>query len=102
MSILSRKSKIRWMPSIIQETMWQYLQAFGNGYLNGFLNECPDLESLTIYTDPDRPLGMDWMEDCEKKLREMTSAKIVILETGDSCGHQPWMAQTWGPQERSL
>lgn len=83
MSLLSGKSRIRWIPGLTREATWQYAQAGEKGYLSGFLNVLPDLESLTIDTDADRP---PWME---KKLREMTSAKIVILETGDSCGYQP-------------
>ena len=51
-----------------------------------FLNGLPGIESLTIHTDAH---GSPWLEACEKKLREVTSAKLVILGIGDCCGRHP-------------
>ena len=51
-----------------------------------FLDRLPDVESLTLYTEW---YGSDLMMHCEKKLRSMTSANLLVMGTGDNCGHQP-------------
>ena len=58
-----------------------------SGITLDFLNGLPGIESLIIYTDADGP---PWLERYKKKLREVTSAKLVILEIGDCCGLHPW------------
>ena len=50
-----------------------------------FLNELPDVESLTVYTDADGSLRV---EGCKEMFRGMTLAKLVILGRADRCGHQ--------------
>ena len=50
-----------------------------------FLDRLPDVESLTIYTEWHRS---DLMMQCEKKLRSMTSANLLVVGTGDSYVHQ--------------
>ena len=50
-----------------------------------FLDGLPDVGSLTIYTEWHGSISM---KDCEKKLRSMTSVKLLVLGTGDCCAHQ--------------
>ena len=50
-----------------------------------FLDRLPDVESLTIYTDW---YGSDLMVHCEKKLRSMTSANLVVIDC-DRCWNEP-------------
>ena len=51
-----------------------------------FLDGLPDAESLTIRTGW---YGHDMMMQCEKKLRSMTNANLLVVGTGDKCGCQP-------------
>lgn len=81
---LPSELKIDGLSSITEEGLWRYLKACEIAV--GFVNGLPDVESLTIYTDAD---GSAWLEKCKGKLRAMISAKLVILERDDSCGHQP-------------
>lgn len=83
MSILS-ELKIDGLPRVTEEGLWRYLKACGIAI--AFLNGLPDVESLKIYTDAD---GSPWMNKCKEELRAMTIAKLVILGTGDCCGHPP-------------
>ena len=50
-----------------------------------FLNGLPDVESLTIHTEW---YGSYLMMQCEKKLRSMTSANLLVLGTCEGCGYQ--------------
>ncbi|CAD6571556.1 MAG: hypothetical protein ASARMPREDX12_004575 [Alectoria sarmentosa] len=71
------------LPRMTEEGMWRYLTACDIAV--GFVNGLPDVESLTIDTDAD---GSAWLEKCKEKLRAMISAKLVILDMDDCCGHQ--------------
>ena len=49
-----------------------------------FINELPEVESLTVYTDA---YGEIWMEQWEA-LRAFTTAKLVISPRDGTCGHK--------------
>ena len=51
-----------------------------------FLKRLPDVESLTIYTKWYEP---DLMVQCEKKLRPMTSANLLVMREDDDCWNRP-------------
>ncbi len=74
------------IPGVTTESLWQYTK--GCEMVVDFLNGLPDIESLIIDTDVD---GFPWLEECKKKLREVTSAKLVTLGMGDCCGLHPFL-----------